>query len=101
MEDLGRLDCLTSNHNDTGKLNHYEIFLVGVKSVKVATASHRSRKMRDLKLLIYPNDGTLAYYSLKNRDRSNLTIMWCSLSLKKLVRLWVTQVYLLQKLFLS
>ena len=36
-------------------------------NVKIATASHHLRKMRDLKLLKYRNDGKLAYYSLKDR----------------------------------
>lgn len=35
-------------------------------SVKIATASHHLRKMRDLKLLKYRNDGKLAYYSLRD-----------------------------------
>ena len=36
-------------------------------NVKIATASHHLRKMRDLRLLKYRNDGKLAYYSLKDR----------------------------------
>ena len=35
-------------------------------NVKIATASHHLRKMRDMKLLKYRNDGKLAYYSLKD-----------------------------------
>ncbi len=35
--------------------------------VKVATASHHLRKLRDLKILKYRNDGKLAYYSLRDR----------------------------------
>lgn len=35
--------------------------------VKVASASHHLRKLRDLKILKYRNDGKLAYYSLKDQ----------------------------------
>ncbi|MDM9381996.1 metalloregulator ArsR/SmtB family transcription factor [Chlorogloeopsis sp. ULAP01] len=35
--------------------------------VKVAAASHHLRKLRDLKILKYRNDGKLAYYSLKDQ----------------------------------
>lgn len=35
--------------------------------IKIATASHHLRKLRDLKILKYRNDGKLAYYSLKDR----------------------------------
>lgn len=41
--------------------------IAAMLNVKVATASHHLRKMRDLKLLKYRNDGKLAYYSLKDR----------------------------------
>lgn len=34
--------------------------------VTVASASHHLRKLRDLKILKYRNDGKLAYYSLKD-----------------------------------
>jgi ArsR family transcriptional regulator, lead/cadmium/zinc/bismuth-responsive transcriptional repressor len=34
---------------------------------KIATASHHLRKLRDLKILKYRNDGKLAYYSLKDQ----------------------------------
>lgn len=40
--------------------------------VKIATASHHLRKMRDLKLLKYRNEGKLAYYSLKNKHITNI-----------------------------
>ncbi|MGF1538581.1 MAG: ArsR/SmtB family transcription factor [Elainellaceae cyanobacterium] len=36
-------------------------------AVKVATASHHLRKLRDLKILKYRNDGKLAYYSLRDQ----------------------------------
>ena len=36
-------------------------------NVKVATASHHLRKLRDLKILKYRNDGKLAYYSLRDQ----------------------------------
>lgn len=35
--------------------------------IKFATASHHLRKLRDLKILKYRNDGKLAYYSLRDR----------------------------------
>ena len=35
-------------------------------NIKVATASHHLRKLRDLSILKYRNDGKLAYYSLKD-----------------------------------
>ncbi len=35
--------------------------------VKIASASHHLRKLRDLKILKYRNDGKLAYYSLKDQ----------------------------------
>lgn len=34
--------------------------------IKVASASHHLRKLRDLNILKYRNDGKLAYYSLKD-----------------------------------
>lgn len=34
---------------------------------KIASASHHLRKLRDLKILKYRNDGKLAYYSLKDQ----------------------------------
>ena len=49
--------------------------------VKVATASHHLRKLRDLKILKYRNDGKLAYYSL--RDQRVFEIL--NYSLKQLV----------------
>ncbi len=35
--------------------------------IKIATASHHLRKLRDLNILKYRNDGKLAYYSLKDQ----------------------------------
>lgn len=35
--------------------------------IKIATASHHLRKLRDLKILKYRSDGKLAYYSLRNQ----------------------------------
>lgn len=49
--------------------------------VKIATASHHLRKMRDLKLLKYRNDGKLAYYSLRDRRVTDIL----SYSLQELV----------------
>ena len=40
--------------------------------VKVEIASHHLRKLRDLKILKYRNDGKLAYYSLRDRRVSNI-----------------------------
>ena len=37
-----------------------------VLGTSVSTASHHLRKLRDLKLVKYRNDGKMAYYSLKN-----------------------------------
>ena len=41
--------------------------IAAMLDVKIATASHHLRKMRDLKLLKHRNDGKLAYYSLRDR----------------------------------
>ena len=35
--------------------------------IKIAAASHHLRKLRDLKILKYRNDGKLVYYSLKDQ----------------------------------
>ena len=40
--------------------------------VSVSTASHHLRKLRDLKLLKYRNDGKMAYYSLRNELAARL-----------------------------
>lgn len=37
-----------------------------VLGVSISTASHHLRKLRDLKLLQYRNDGKMAYYSLRH-----------------------------------
>ena len=50
-------------------------------NVTIATASHHLRKMRDLKLLKYRNDGKLAYYSLFEPRIADIL----SYSLKKLI----------------
>jgi DNA-binding transcriptional ArsR family regulator len=41
-------------------------------NAKVATASHHLRRLRDLKILKYRNDGKLAYYSLRDRRVSEI-----------------------------
>ncbi|NEQ34742.1 MAG: helix-turn-helix transcriptional regulator [Leptolyngbya sp. SIO4C5] len=41
--------------------------IAALLAVKVATASHHLRKLRDLKILKYRNDGKLAYYSLRDQ----------------------------------
>ena len=38
-----------------------------VLGVQVSVASHHLRKLRDLKVLKYRNDGKLVYYSLRDR----------------------------------
>lgn len=37
-----------------------------VLGVSISTASHHLRKLRDLKVLQYRNDGKMAYYSLRD-----------------------------------
>ena len=37
-----------------------------VLGVSISTASHHLRKLRDLRLLQYRNDGKMSYYSLRN-----------------------------------
>ncbi|MGB0564592.1 MAG: ArsR/SmtB family transcription factor [Spirulinaceae cyanobacterium] len=46
--------------------------------IKIATASHHLRKLRDLKILKYRNEGKLAYYSLN--DHRVAMILHCALS---------------------
>lgn len=41
--------------------------IAALLEIKIAAASHHLRKLRDLKILKYRNDGKLAYYSLKDR----------------------------------
>ena len=45
-----------------------------VLGVSVSTASHHLRKLRDLKLLKYRNDGKMAYYSLRDEFAAQLAI---------------------------
>lgn len=45
-----------------------------VLGVSVSTASHHLRKLRDLKLLKYRNDGKMAYYSLRDEFAAKLAI---------------------------
>lgn len=40
----------------------------------VSTASHHLRKLRDLKLLKYRNDGKMSYYSLRNEFAVSLVV---------------------------
>lgn len=49
--------------------DHAELCVCDVAHVlgtTISTASHHLRKMRDLKLLKYRNDGRMAYYSLRS-----------------------------------
>lgn len=55
--------------------------IASVLNVKIATASHHLRKMRDLKILKHRNDGKLAYYSLKEQRIADIL----SYSLKELI----------------
>jgi ArsR family transcriptional regulator, lead/cadmium/zinc/bismuth-responsive transcriptional repressor len=41
--------------------------IASLLEVKIASASHHLRKLRDLKILKYRNEGKLAYYSLKDQ----------------------------------
>ena len=43
-----------------------------VLDTTISTASHHLRKMRDLKLLKYRNDGRMAYYSLRSELAAKL-----------------------------
>jgi DNA-binding transcriptional ArsR family regulator len=43
-----------------------------VLGASISTASHHLRKLRDLKLLKYRNDGKMAYYSLRNELAARL-----------------------------
>lgn len=43
-----------------------------VLGVSISTASHHLRKLRDLKLLQYRNDGKMAYYSLREELAAKL-----------------------------
>lgn len=45
-----------------------------VLGVSVSTASHHLRKLRDLKLLKYRNEGKLAYYSLRDEFAGKLVL---------------------------
>ena len=60
--------------------------IAAMLNVKIATVSHHLRKMRDLKLLKYRNDGKLAYYSLKDKRVANiLTYSLQTYSLQSLI----------------
>ncbi len=43
-----------------------------VLGMSVSAASHHLRKMRDLKILKYRNDGKMAYYSVRDRFAGKL-----------------------------
>ena len=43
-----------------------------VLGVSISTASHHLRRLRDLKLLQYRNDGKMAYYSLREELAAKL-----------------------------
>lgn len=56
--------------------------IAALLNIKIATTSHHLRKLRDLKILKYRNEGKLAYYSL--RDQRVAEIL--SHTLKKLAQ---------------
>lgn len=43
-----------------------------VLNLSVSTASHHLRKLRDLRVLKYRNDGKMAYYSLRDKAAADL-----------------------------
>ena len=43
-----------------------------VIGMSISAASHHLRKLRDLKILKYRNDGRMAYYSLRDRKVATL-----------------------------
>lgn len=45
-----------------------------VLGVSISTASHHLRKLRDLKLLQYRNDGRMAYYFLRDELAAKLVV---------------------------
>ena len=45
-----------------------------ILGTSVSTASHHLRKLRDLKLLKYRNDGKMAYYSLRDEFAAQLAV---------------------------
>jgi DNA-binding transcriptional ArsR family regulator len=47
--------------------------VANVLGTTVSTASHHLRKLRDLRLLKYRNDGKMSYYSLRNKYAAKLT----------------------------
>lgn len=46
--------------------------VAAVLGVQISAASHHLRKLRDLKLLKYRNDGKLVYYSLRDKTVSQV-----------------------------
>lgn len=54
----------------------------------VSTASHHLRKLRDLKLLKYRNDGKMTYYSLRDQFAARLV---ADLSLPLRGEIWLTK----------
>ena len=48
-----------------------------VLDTSISTASHHLRKLRDLRLLKYRNDGRMAYYSLRNKEAADLVERIC------------------------
>lgn len=46
--------------------------VANVLGMSISAASHHLRKLRDLKILKYRNDGKMAYYSLRDRFASEL-----------------------------
>ncbi len=46
--------------------------VANVLGTSISTASHHLRKLRDLRLLKYRNDGKMSYYSLRNKYAAKL-----------------------------
>jgi ArsR family transcriptional regulator, lead/cadmium/zinc/bismuth-responsive transcriptional repressor len=46
--------------------------VANVLGTTISTASHHLRKLRDLRLLKYRNDGKMSYYSLRNKYAAKL-----------------------------
>jgi ArsR family transcriptional regulator, lead/cadmium/zinc/bismuth-responsive transcriptional repressor len=48
--------------------------VANVLGTTISTASHHLRKLRDLRLLKYRNDGKMSYYSLRNKYAAKLAV---------------------------
>lgn len=48
--------------------------VANVLGTTISTASHHLRKLRDLRLLKYRNDGKMSYYSLRSKYAAKLAV---------------------------